>query len=90
MHEVFLSDDCVKIKKNIFEKWSIHTIFVQPLWSWGGGVIKFIMFLLPYTCSILYLKNKMGHVIFKKVKNVQILTHDARQRTKTTCNSSSE
>lgn len=40
MHEVFLSDDCVKIKKNIFEKWSIHTIFVQPLWSWGGGSHK--------------------------------------------------
>lgn len=24
MNEVFLSDDCVKIKKKKFEKWSIH------------------------------------------------------------------
>lgn len=57
MHEVFLSDDCVKIKKNIFEKWSIHTIFVQPLWSWGGGSHKI------HNVSLTL---HMQHTIFKK------------------------
>lgn len=89
MNEVFLSDDCVKKKKKL--KNGKFILFLSSPYGPGeGGVMKFIMFLLPYTCSILNLKNKMGHVIFKKVKSVQILTHDARQRTKTTCNSSSE
>lgn len=67
MNEVFLSDDCVKIEKKIFLKNGQFILFLSSPYGPGeGGVIKFIMFLLPYTCSILNLKKRNGPCNFQK------------------------